>query len=306
MSRQRNTIRAGVLLVVLQATAAASSFDWVDPGTKIASAASPVLNSANLGFNFQLFGNSYSAVTVPTQGYLAFTGSMQSGQATDANMAHSDVVRIAPAWWDSEVIDQNPGDSAAGIFLNTGIAGEAVISWVNMGYYIPANSFSSAIYPAPNELSTFQVILKSDGSVVFNFKQLNDTNPTGSADNSLDSAPQFITGIANNDGSTPFANANLVQAALGQATFTTCTSAGACEGTVYQTVANPLYSGGNGVLLQDSSVTFTSTGGNGWYVSQGGVALQQTTTGTPEPATFGLLLSICVLGVIFRRKLTHC
>ncbi len=312
MLRLHTTIRVCFLLAALQGLAHADSFSWVDPGTKIAGASSGDLTPVNLGISFQLFGNTYTSATVSAQGYLAFTGNqtpselsvLETAEATDANMAHSDVVRIAPGWWNTEVIDQNPTDAAAGIFLNTGTVGQTVITWVNMGYYIPPSLASGAVYPAPDELSTFQVVLRSDGSVTFNYKELNVLNPANGHDNSLDSSPQLIMGIGNNDGSTPYSSANLTAAALGQATFTTCEFSN-CESTVYQTIANPIYAGGNGVQLQSQTITFNQIGQNGWYVSSGGV--QPTSdVSAPEPATFELLLAFVSVGVIFRRKLTHC
>ena len=291
--------------------------NWDNLGIKVADSAGLVKGSApatytyqnglvknvDLGFQFSLYKMTYNTVTVSTRGYIAFTGSQVNSDpvADDNSMAHSNVVRIAPGWWDSEVVNADATDSLAGIYVDTSRAGQTAITFADMTF---ERLDATQKVPA-NQLSTFQVILYLDGSIAFRYKTLNAQSfAANGGDNSLDGAAQVVIGVANNNGSNAFDTAPLAQVALGTASASQACNTNGCYDTVYQKIANPLFSSSApGILLSDVNLVYVPNASGGWTIANN--FPQADTLNSPEPGTLLLLAGIAGLLAIFRRKITQ-
>ncbi|MEX2233362.1 MAG: S8 family serine peptidase [Cyclobacteriaceae bacterium] len=147
-------------------------FDWTD----ITATGIPVFLTdddmirVNMPFEFQFYGNSYSEVTIGSNGYLTFGlvgwpyWNMEIPNAEEPN-------DILPVFWD----DLYP--PAGGSIHYYGDAEKFVVQYTNVPYYY-ANHL-------PN---TFQVILYSNGTIVYQYLSMNDTQSA-------------TIGIENQDGS---------------------------------------------------------------------------------------------------------
>lgn len=114
--------------------------------------------TANFGFAFPFLGAGYNAGRVSTNGFLQLGGDNGSG-CCDASVGGllSGLPRISPAWTDFV---------SSGVYLNTSIAGRAVITW-------DGAEFSNTTQ------STFQAHLFQNGDIVFAYDNLAPLEDTG-------------------------------------------------------------------------------------------------------------------------------
>ena len=181
--------------------------------------------------------------------------------------------------------------------MNTAIAGETVVTFANMTHLNIGGV-------DPSELSTFQLILRADGSIVFGYAELNAKAPgVKNLDNSLDSSSQLLIGISNKFGESGYNSSQLAAVSKGFAQpLTSCDSNG-CHDTVYQTVLNPVVNTAvSGLELAGTNLVFTPTNSQSaraWQVSNADL------TGVPEPSTVCELLIAMAGCVMLRRKSTQ-
>ena len=109
------------------------------------------------GFAFPFVGSSHAGGEVSTNGFLSLGGSNGSG-CCDGNVGGllSGAARIAPAWY----------DQVHTVFLNTSVAGRAVITWQGV-------EFSNSL-PV-----LYQAQLFSDGRIIFGYDTLPPLENTG-------------------------------------------------------------------------------------------------------------------------------
>jgi parallel beta-helix repeat protein len=103
------------------------------------------------GFTFPFYESNYSSVSVSTEGFLYFAGSMSPGDndnSTDKLKAN----RIIAPLWDN-IHTNGSGDD---IFVDTSVAGQVTIRW-------------NATNEANNADVNFSVTLSNDGSIQFNY-----------------------------------------------------------------------------------------------------------------------------------------
>ncbi|MBI1396537.1 MAG: tandem-95 repeat protein, partial [Betaproteobacteria bacterium] len=107
----------------------------------------------NLGFGFTLYGQTYTQVSVNTNGYLHFAG--PDGAGTDDNSTDSFLrnVRIAPMW-----DNLNTGVTGGDVFVDRSVANQIRFRWVGQTQgTTPASSVS------------FAVTLHADGTFRFDY-----------------------------------------------------------------------------------------------------------------------------------------
>jgi hypothetical protein len=218
------------------------------------------------GFEFPLFGNNYSSVTVASNGTLYFGATVTNPASTQppastTQFVQSNLPQIAPAWYNTQAID------GSGSILVDMLTDKVVITY---------NQIASCVPPAcptipPSDLATFQVTLDSDGSVIFAYSQLNALNPASTGVvNSFYGSSLAIAGISSGLGvADPEGSVNL----SGLHLSTTYTSSGP---TIYQAIStNP----GDGSNFAGLDLTLTPVSGLRWDVTADFVP-------SPEPATF--------------------
>jgi hypothetical protein len=245
--------------------------------------------TVTLGFNFSLFGNSYSSASVSSKGYVTFGGAAGAQPMANASQFLQGIPRIAPAWYDVDVQDSN------GTILFQSFQNRAVFTFLDVGSYAPPPGLSNA----PSNLATYQLILYQDGTVVFGYAAFNALDPdvTGVA-NSLLGSPQAIVGISPGLGASDPGSVNLlssIQSAPGFA-YTTASSA------VYQYVDNGGRVGADNTNLAGINFVFTPSGVTNWTVT---TQQQPAAATSPEPATAWLILWALAAVAVLRTHKKH-
>lgn len=240
-------------------------------------------------FVFPLFGDDYTSVTVSSNGSLYFGGTPGNSQpqATVSELLQG-LPRIAPAWYNIDAIDGN-----GSILVNT-LPGQVVITFDDVASYIPPAGQS---VPS-QDLATFQVILDSDGTVIFAYQALNSLNPaTTGVVNTLVGSSQAIVGITDGYGASDPGSVDLSSLATANGFSYTSSS-----NTIYQLINNNPPDNSN---LAGLDLIFTPVSGVGWNVTSeynSGGGTNNLDPGAPEPATFvEMALALLVLAAWRRR-----
>ena len=244
--------------------------------------------TVGLGFNFSLFGKSYTSASVSSKGYVTFGGAAGAQPTANASQFLQGIPRIAPAWYDVDVEDSN------GTILFHSFQNRAVFTFLDVGSYAPPPGLSVA----PSNLATYQLTVFDDGTVVFGYASFNALDPTvtGVA-NSLLGSPQAMIGISPGFGVSDPGSVNLlsaIQSAPGFA-YTTASSA------VYQYVDNGGITGADNTNLAGINFIFTPVGVTNWTVT----TQPQLAVATPEPAAFWLVLCSFASLAALRTRKTH-
>jgi hypothetical protein len=105
-----------------------------------------------LGFNFSLFGNTYSSVYVNTNGNLTFGSGLSEYIPTGPLGANRPI--ISP--WFGDVDTRNAGSGL--VYVRTDVPNQLIVTWDNVGYY---NTRADAT-------NSFQLVLRGDDYAVPN------------------------------------------------------------------------------------------------------------------------------------------
>ena len=108
-----------------------------------------------IGFPFYFYGNEYSAVRVCSNGFLSLT-STATAYDNEAIPSSTDPNALLAPFWD----DLNPNDGGQMYYYQWG--DQFIVEWDAIPHYGSGNP------------ETFQVILNSDGSILFNYKIVAD------------------------------------------------------------------------------------------------------------------------------------
>lgn len=138
-------------------------------------------------FQFPLFGVDYTSATVSTNGSIYFGGSPGNSQpqATVTQLLQG-LPRLAPAWYNMDL-------DGTGSVLVSMLPGQVVFTFENVPSYTPPLGQSVAA----SNLATFQVILDSNGTVIFAYQALNSLS---GQINSLVGSQQAIIGVTDGYG----------------------------------------------------------------------------------------------------------
>jgi hypothetical protein len=291
-----NKLRLLKPLLVALATAGACGATTLPPIWETAFG-NPVISSnlvrddaaVNLGFNFSLFGASYSSASVSSKGYVTFGGAAGAQATPNSPQFLQGIPRIAPAWYDVDVQDSN------GTILFNSFQNRAVFTFLDVASYAPPPGMAVLA----QNLATYQLMVYNDGTVVFGYAAFNSLDPavTGHV-NSLLGSPEAIIGISPGFGGSDPGSVNLpaaIRSAAGFA-YTTANSA------VYQVVDNGGNVGPDNTSLAGVNFIFTPGHVSGWTVTTPSQAA--TAVVTPEPATAPLLaLGLAALVLCRNRKM---
>lgn len=138
-------------------------FSWVEistTGNVITLADDAISGSINIGFPFNFYGTDYTSLKVGDNGALTFTGS--SVPSANASIPNSSAPNALLAlFWDD---------------LNCSAAQSGDVYY----YYDSANSrfiveYNNIVTYGTTKGNTFQVILKSDGNIIFQYKTMSGT-----------------------------------------------------------------------------------------------------------------------------------
>lgn len=103
----------------------------------------------NLGFNFTLFGNTYSSLFINNNGNVSFGSGISAYVPTGPTGANAPLISV----WFGDVDTRNP---ASGVVHYNLSGDELVVTWDNVGYY----------NTGANALNSFQLVLRSDDYVI--------------------------------------------------------------------------------------------------------------------------------------------
>ncbi|MBN2857128.1 MAG: hypothetical protein JXN63_01875 [Candidatus Delongbacteria bacterium] len=146
---------------------AGPAYNWFDIsslGTALTCGDESVNESINIGFSFPFYGNNYSTLNVISNGYLSFTSSVVLyNNASIPNSAEPNNL-ISPFWHDLD-----PGSFGNIYHYYDTVFERFIVQYDNVPTYGQ---------PTGN---TFQIILYHDGSVVFQYKQLDPSSLTYSS-----------------------------------------------------------------------------------------------------------------------------
>ena len=154
------------------------SYNWID----ISSIGTPIEgfgDDTNLGpypisFDFDFYGNYYNSFRICSNGFISFTSASEEHENVGLPTGGDEPLNLIAPLWD----DLNFEDGGQAYYFASGDS--LIVSYVNVPHY---NS------GGPTGPYTFQIILLSDGDIVFQYKDIN------SPDNSA------TVGIQNSDGS---------------------------------------------------------------------------------------------------------
>jgi len=133
------------------------SFEWIDIssiGTRLELGDNSYSSSIEIGFDFPFYENSYSELYICSNGYLRFGSGSTSYQNTTIPNPNQPNNIIAP-WWDN--LDPSLGGDI--YYYQDDINSRFTVSFIN----IQISPYSTSGY------ATFQVVLYSDGRIVFNY-----------------------------------------------------------------------------------------------------------------------------------------
>lgn len=146
------------------------AYNWVDIST-IGTAVSFTSDDQNLGpyaigFSFPFYGNSYSQVRISANGWLSFTSSATGASSYNNTTLPASTApeNILACWWD----DLSPQRAGTAVRRWTNNADSFVVSFQNVQSY------------QNNGLYNFEVILKSDGSVTYQYGNMGTNRLTSS------------------------------------------------------------------------------------------------------------------------------
>lgn len=113
------------------------------------------------GFKFSLYGTTYSALFVSSNGLITFGSGNASFVNTDLTTA-SPQAAIAP-FWGNLVVSGSLNSAVDWQVLGTGASQRMIVQWNQCSFY------------AGNQTGhlTFEAILNADGSIIYNYKSLN-------------------------------------------------------------------------------------------------------------------------------------
>lgn len=109
-----------------------------------------------LGFNFEYYGNVYPNIMVCSNGYLSLTDTSPFYTQTSFPSTGSPDNIIAPFW-----TDLDPGSTGSVFYFSDAGNNRAIVQYQNIVEY------------GSSDTNTFQVILYSDGSIVYQYKEMN-------------------------------------------------------------------------------------------------------------------------------------
>jgi hypothetical protein len=144
----------------------------------------------NLPFAFSFYGQSYSSVSVSSEGFLQFAGPNYAGDGANSTAELLANTRIAPLW--DNLRTNGTGND---IFVDTSTAGQVTIRW-------------NATNEADNSTVNFAVVLFSDGRIRFDYGAGN-TNLTPTIGISRGNGQQML--LTSYNGQATLTNANSTQ-----------------------------------------------------------------------------------------------
>jgi hypothetical protein len=276
--------------VVFQLVVAVGTFSGIFAGSAAASALPPIWipavgtpitswdsQSSGVGlktvyfpstFTFSLFGETYTSVTVSSNGSLYFdsTPAATQPQATVPLLLQG-LPRIAAAWYSTDVIDGN-----GAVYYNM-VAGQAVFTFDDVAGAPPPQQSAP-----PSSLATFQLILDSDGTIILAYDSLNSLDPASTGVvNSLVGSSQAIIGVTDGYGATNPGSTDL--SGLGETPGFSLTTT---SNTVYQLIGNNPPDNSN---LAGLDLIFTPAVSGGWIVTSEFPSTSALPSGVPEPRT---------------------
>jgi hypothetical protein len=153
------------------------AYAWVDisgTGVNAGTGDDAMLGPFGLGFDFDYYGTTYTAVRICTNGFLSFTSTSTAYTNQGIPLADEPNNLIAPFWDDINV-------TTAGMLKYRADAANQrfIVSWLAAPRY------------NTSEYQTFQVILHADGRIVYQYQSMNGT---------LNSATVGIENAAGTDG----------------------------------------------------------------------------------------------------------
>jgi len=145
------------------------SYSWINTSTSTGITGDDQSKAFTLPFSFNFYGTTYNSVYVCSNGFLSFTSSSTSYRPADIPNTGTPNALIAPFWRDMR-------PDASGTITYASTSSYFVVTWNNVKNY--SNS----------SRQTFQVILYSNGEIVFQYKTVSNDVTTS-------------IGIENQDGS---------------------------------------------------------------------------------------------------------
>jgi hypothetical protein len=168
-------------------------YSWVDitgVGTNMGfTGIDQTIANTALGFNFNFYGNTFSAVNVCSNGWISFT----STATTYTNVAIPNTAEpnnmIAPYWDD---IDMSSSPSGAIYYYRDTANGRFIVSYVNVENY------------SSTTMNTFQVLIYQSGKIVFQYNTMNGSKTSctvgiENADGSVGSLVNYNTSYLKNN-----------------------------------------------------------------------------------------------------------
>jgi len=136
------------------------TFNWVDIsrlGTRL-SLSDDSFAQVNLPFNFSFFGEDKNTVKISSNGYLSF-GSEARDFSNDPILNPNQPNDFIAPFWD----DLNPGRGGAVYYYHDQVEDQFIVQYQDVPRYFSEGSL------------TFQVILDSDGSILYQYDEMNAT-----------------------------------------------------------------------------------------------------------------------------------
>ena len=145
------------------------SYSWITTSTSTGITGDDQSKVFTLPFSFNFYGTTYNSVYVCSNGFLSFTSSSNSYRPAEIPNTGTPNALVAPFWRDLT-------PDASGTITYTSTSSYFVVTWNNVKNYSNSNR------------QTFQVILYSNGEIVFQYKTVSNDVTTS-------------IGIENQDGS---------------------------------------------------------------------------------------------------------
>ena len=140
----------------------------------------------SLGFDFTLFGNTYSSLYINNNGNLTFSGPLST--FTPNAFPSVGPAMIAPFWAD---VDTRSGKGAVSY---AGNAGSFTVNWTNVGYYNATSETNT------NARDNFSVTVQKNNGIIFQYGPMTwTTGDASSGTNGLGGAPATL-GLNAGDG----------------------------------------------------------------------------------------------------------
>ncbi len=134
------------------------SFDWVNitEGTAVSLGDDDIHGPFDLGFSVDFYGNTYSAVNICSNGFLSFTSTVTefNNQGIPQGAEPNNLLAV---FWD----DMNPAASGSVIYESQPELNRFVVTYSAVPHYGGLNP------------ETFQVVINSDGSIVYQYQTVN-------------------------------------------------------------------------------------------------------------------------------------